>query len=188
MIHLEPPINIGVSIDLAHNALLLGMVASLKPDRVCDIGFGNGYTADSISQALQWNKKGTLTIVENWQDSNGIMPLHAKQWSTVYDFVTFTESSEEAFIKSCPYHTFDILVSDADHSNTHKWITETFKIVRPGGVLFFHDTNSLERPNLAGIVEVVKRRRMPHFHFTESSRPEERCHRGWLMVKNEEVA
>jgi hypothetical protein len=63
-------------------------------------------------------------------------------------------------------------------------LDEHLRIVRAGGLMFFHDTANPEFPNLAKILEDVWERKLWHYHFTASSRRDERCHRGWLMVQN----
>jgi hypothetical protein len=49
--------------------------------------------------------------------------------------------------------------------------------------LFFHDTNNPEFPNLASIVEYVRKKGYWHHEFKENTRDTERCDRGWLLVE-----
>jgi predicted O-methyltransferase YrrM len=174
-----------VSMDLAHNALLLGAVASLKPDAVLELGVGAGYTSGAILQALAWNQKGRLTIVDNWHDWRGREPPHAQQLREAGARIVIRD--EESFVKRCKANTYDVLVSDADHSRSHLWLDQHLRIVRPGGLMFFHDTANPAFPNLARILEGVQERKLWHYHFTASSRPDERCHRGLLMVQNQKT-
>jgi hypothetical protein len=88
-----------VSVDLAHNALLLGAVASLKPDEVLELGLGAGYTSGAILQALTWNRKGRLTIVDNWYDWQGWEPPHAQPLREAG--VRIVICDEESFVKRC---------------------------------------------------------------------------------------
>jgi hypothetical protein len=41
---------------------------------------------------------------------------------------------------------------------------------------------------LASLKDKIELMALPHFHFTESSRPDERCERGWLFVINKKDA
>lgn len=168
------------AIDLAHAVLLAGVVASAKPDDVLELGFGGGYSTDAIVQSLTWNGRGRLTIVDDWSDWRGVRPTHAARFPAV-EFVT---ESEESFVKSAPANRYDMLVSDADHSRSHLWFGDHCRIVRDSGTMFFHDTANADYPNLAGIVRDVESAGMPHTHFIASSRPGERCGRGWLMATN----
>ena len=179
-IGLNPP-EPWIPIDLAHAALLMGVVASLKPERVVELGFGSGYASDAILQGLEWNQKGRLTIVDNWYDWDKKEPGHVESFRR--RGAEFVVSSEEDFVKTAPDGHYDILVSDADHLNAHKWVSEHLRIVRAEGFLFFHDVANQELfPNLACIITAVQD--YPHYLFQANSRPGEACHRGWLMVIN----
>src|SRR5437870_3271400 len=147
-----------VTVDLAHNALLLGAVASLKPDQVLELGLGAGYTSRAILQALTWNQKGWLTIVDNWYDWQGSEPPHAQPLREAG--VRIVISNEESFVKGCESDTYDLLVSDGDHSRSHLWLDEQLRIVRPGGLMFFHDTANADFPNLATIVKGIQKRKL----------------------------
>ena len=90
---------------------------------------------------------------------------------------------ERSYLAKCPDGTYDFLISDADHVNSGTWIDEHLRVVRSGGFLFFHDTNDVETyPNMALITGRVRELDLYHYHFTECSRPDEQCHRGWLFV------
>jgi len=94
---------------------------------------------------------------------------------------------EYLFVSGCPSESYDFLISDADHLNSGTWIDEHLRIVRPGGFLFFHDTNQIDEfPNMALIGKRVKELGLCHYHFKKSSRPDEQCERGWLFVMKPE--
>lgn len=181
MFQLSPPID-RVSVDLAHTALLLGIVASLKPSKVLELGFEAGYTTDAIVQSLKWNQKGSLTVVDNWDHWEGQEPPAVQPFRD--SGVEFIASDEGDFVRQAESGWYDLLVSDADHSRSDQWLDEHLRIVRPGGILFFHDTNNHLFPNLAQIVSRIEALDLPYHHFMENSRADERCDRGWLMVKN----
>lgn len=172
-----------VSVDLAHATILAGVVASTKPDLVLELGYGGGYTTNAILQALRWNTRGRLIIVDNWFDWNGIEPPGIAGVTDAEVVVC----DEEQYVRNCESQKFDILVSDADHSHSHKWVEHHFRIVKQGGILFFHDVTNDGFVNLRAIVEFVRDRGYPHFLFNKSSRSDENCHRGWLMVANGSV-
>jgi hypothetical protein len=101
--------------------------------------------------------------------------------------VNVVVSDEETFVRGCGPNTYDVLVSDADHKRSHLWLDEHLRIVRPEGLVFFHDTANPDFSNLFNVVTSVQERRLPHYHFTASSRPDEHCNRGWLMVQNQKA-
>lgn len=166
------------SVDLAHNVFLTGCILSKKPDRVLELGIGPGYSSRAILDALAYNRKGTLTCVDGFFDTGGHEPAHIEALRRAGAEVVV--STEEAFVKACPSESFDVLVSDADHGRSQEWLDHHLRIVKPGGFLFFHDTNNAMFPNLGEIVEKVSH--LPHHHFTENSRLDESCERGLLFV------
>jgi SAM-dependent methyltransferase len=170
------------ALDLAHVALLQGTAASLKPERVLELGVGSGYATDAVLQALAWNGRGELTCVDNWCDWGGREPPHARDLRD--RGVTVVHSEEGAFVRAAPTDRYDLVISDAAHGAADRWVEDSLRIVRPEGVLFFHDTANPDFPNLARITAHVARAGLPHYHFARSTRPGERCGRGWLMVTN----
>ena len=173
-----PPPPHPFSVDLAHCAFVSGCVLSKKPDRVLELGIGPGYLSRALLDALAYNRKGALTCVDGFFDTHGIEPAHVEPLRRAGAEVVV--STEEAFVKACPSESFDMLVSDADHGRSQEWLDDHLRIVKPGGFLFFHDTNNAMFPNLGAIVEQVAR--LPHHHFTANSRPDESCERGLLFV------
>jgi predicted O-methyltransferase YrrM len=172
-----------VAIDLAHNVFLVGSVLSRKPERVLELGVGSGYVTSSLLYALRYNRKGKLTSVDNWFDWNGAEPAFASAFRA--QGVSVIVSGEEEFVRSTPDDAYDFLVSDADHFQSHSWLDQHLRIVEHDGFLFFHDTNQPRTfPGLASIEAQLQARGLPSVHFKESSRPEERCQRGWLFAVN----
>jgi predicted O-methyltransferase YrrM len=172
-----------VAIDLAHNIFLIGAVLSRKPDNVLELGFGSGYVTTSLFQALSFNRKGHLTTVDNWFDWQGREPPYIENFRKVG--INVITSGEEEFVRAAPSDTYDFLVSDADHFRSGGWVDQHLRIVKHDGFIFFHDTNSGAMfPSLGTIEGQIKERGLSHYHFKESSRPDERCQRGWLFVIN----
>ncbi len=173
-----------VAIDLAHNVFLVGAVLSRKPERVLELGIGSSYVTRSLLHALRFNRKGRLTSVDNWFDWNGMEPPFAAGLRA--GGVNIVISGEEEFVRTAPDNAYDFLVSDADHFKSGTWLDQHLRIAQSGGFLFFHDTNQPRVfPTLATIETQIQQRGLAHFHFKESSRPEERCQRGWLFVINQ---
>ncbi|MGA3066020.1 MAG: class I SAM-dependent methyltransferase [Tepidisphaeraceae bacterium] len=168
------------AIDAAHVTLLLGAIMSLKPERVLELGVGSGYATWAIIGALQHNGRGKLVCVDNWFDTEGKEPPFAADIRGAGAEIIV--DSEEHFVRNCPTDSFDLLLSDADHFHSGSWLGEHLRIVRDGGFLFFHDTNNPQFPSVQSVVAQISR--LPHYHFTKSSRPDERCQRGWLWVVN----
>jgi len=122
------------SVDLPHAVLLAGVVLSLKPQSVFELGIGPGYTTEVILDALAHNGRGLLTCVDDWYDNGGNEPPHIRH--IVERGARVVVSHEEDYVKSCPTHSYDIVVSDADHRNTNRWLDHQLRITRPGGFSF----------------------------------------------------
>jgi predicted O-methyltransferase YrrM len=168
------------AIDVAHNLLLVGAVLSKKPERILELGIGTGFVTRSLVAAVRFNGKGHITSVDNWFDWHGNEPSWIDQLRE--EGVTVRIDSEQAFLQKCPSDEYDFLISDADHVNSGNWLSEHLRVTRNDGFLFFHDTNSPAWPTLLTIQRRLSH--LPHYHFTENSRPDERCSRGWLFVIN----
>jgi predicted O-methyltransferase YrrM len=168
------------AIDVAHNLFLVGAVMSKKPEKILELGIGTGFVTLSLLTAVRFNGKGHITSVDNWFDWNGKEPPeidHLRKQG-----VAVVTDNEHAFLQKCPSDEYDVLISDADHFNSGRWLSEHLRVTRNGAFLFFHDTNSPEWPTLLTIQERILH--LPHYHFRENSRPDERCSRGWLFVIN----
>jgi ubiquinone/menaquinone biosynthesis C-methylase UbiE len=172
-----------VAIDLAHNFFIIGSVLAKKPQNVLELGMGSGYLTSSLIHALQYNKAGKLTTVDSWYDSNGREPPVVKDFRK--SGVNIVCQAEEQFVKQASTDEYDFLISDADHMRSHEWLDQHVRIVKPDGIMFFHDTNNPEIfPGLATLEGQIIERRLPYIHFKQDSRPGERCSRGLLFVIN----
>ena len=172
-----------VAIDRCHNLFMMGALLSKKPDDVLELGIGSGYVTVSLIHGLRYNGKGKLTCVDNWGDARGagMHDVAANLRTAGVNVVAPVE--ERSFISQCPSDSYDFLISDADHVNSGTWVDEHLRVVRSGGFLFFHDTNDLQAfPNMALITKRVQELNLFHYHFAQSSRPDEHCERGWLFV------
>ena len=172
-----------VALDRAHNMFMVGALLSKKPAEVLELGIGTAYLSASMVYALQYNKKGRLTCVDNWFDWNGQEPPYIQQFRQVG--VNIVAMGEEEFVRQAPTDGWDFLVSDADHLRSHLWIDQHVRIVRNDGFMFFHDTNQPNVfPGLTTIEKQLKDRGIFCYHFRENSRPDEHCDRGWLFAVN----
>lgn len=172
----------GVSIDQCHASLLYGAAVSRKPDRLLELGVGGGYATSALLAAIRFNGRGRLTCVDSLFDWHGKMPQHLA--SLHVSGVKLVVQDERSFLQSCANDSFDLIVSDADHVNAGSWVEEYLRVASDGAFLFFHDTANGQFPGQKRILHVVKTRSLAHYEFTESSRPGERCERGWLWVVN----
>lgn len=167
-----------VAMDRAHQALIFATALAQKPLDVIEFGVGSGATSEALIAAINYNQHGRLTCVDNWIDWGGAEPPVAERLRQ--SGVTVVCESERAFTVAAPANAYDLLVSDADHNSAGGWIADTFRIVRSGGILFFHDAAATNYAAMAKIREFTKS--FPHQMFERSSRPDERCGRGLLMV------
>jgi predicted O-methyltransferase YrrM len=162
---------------------LIGAVLSQKPRNVLELGIGTGYVTASVALALRYNQVGTLTSVDNWFDTRGDEPPLAADLRK--QGVNVVCSGEEEFVRQAATDAYDLLISDADHFRSPEWLNEHLRIVKPGGLMFFHDTNSpQEYPALATLEPRIAQLGLPYYHFKQSSRADEHCDRGWLFVMN----
>lgn len=173
-----------VAIDRAHDVFLMGALLSRKPRDILELGIGSGFVTRTLLEGTRYNGIGTVTAVDNWLDWRGDEPpviaeLRASGVKVV------APVPEETFVHQAETDAFDFLVSDADHRRSGTWVDEHLRIVRHDGFMFFHDTNHLDRFKTLGLIEKrIRELGLPFFHFTESSRPDERCERGWLFAIN----
>ena len=78
-------------------------------------------------------------------------------------------------------------MSDGDHANTNKWFEYVYEtLLNPGGILIYHDIMlhdiSNGFPNLREIYYKCKTLMLNHHLFNATSRPADRCWRGFLVI------
>lgn len=180
------------AIDKAHADLIYGLIVSLKPKHVLELGFGTGATTKAILQALEYNQiKSYFTLVDNWLDFDGKLPI--EQLSNIMPDLTLETRhiisyTEEDFINIATENnqSFDFIMSDADHTNSHQWFHKTLDLVNDGGIACFHDVTSQDFPNLYSNIEFLELHKdIAPYHwkvFNLSSRNNEKCNRGLLVV------
>ncbi len=174
-------------IDRCHNLFLVGALLSKKPDNILELGIGTGYVTASLIYALRYNGKGKLTCVDNWFDWGGQEPPGMEKIRAAGVKVV-APMDEAQFVKDCPSDAYDFLISDADAFLSGLWIDEHLRITADKGFMFFHNTNRIaDLPNLALIEKRLKELGLYYYHFTEKSRPDERCDVGWLFGINDKA-
>jgi predicted O-methyltransferase YrrM len=170
--------------DACHYLQIVGSLIAKKPDRVLEVGIGTALLTVGLIMGLRYNRCGTLTCVDNWGDWHGAEPPDIESLREAG--VTVIAPVEELqFLRDCPDNAYDFIISDGDHRNSGSWVDEYFRITKPDGFMYFHDTNNYGTfPSLALIMTRVKELQLPYYHFTQSSRVDERCERGLLFVIN----
>lgn len=195
-----------IMMDACHMDLICGLVASLKPSRVLELGVGSGVLTRRILQTLTnyGLNDSQLTCVDNFSDFGGKCPAHLGGFpgfdSRVCDFpgfdsrVSLCVMGELEFLmalrRACgfeigPLQVYDLIVSDADHNNTHLWMDKTLEILNPGGILIYHDVLNSDFPNLRSLITQAGEKGLSHFVFSRNSVPSERCDRGLLVIRKE---
>lgn len=173
-----------VGMDSCHYLQIIGSLVAKKPQRVLEIGIGTALLTVGLIMGLRYNQCGVLTCVDNWGDWQGIEPPEIVSLREA-GVTVLAPIEERLFISECPDNTYDFVISDGDHKNSASWVDDYFRITKPDGFIYFHDTNNHDRfPSLALIEKRVKELGLTHFHFTQSSRTDERCERGLLFVIN----
>ena len=132
---------------------------------------------------------GELTIVENWYDWGGIRQENIFNDLTekVTDLkITFLEQAERVFLDECKSDQYDFILTDADHKNGGYLIDEYLRIAKEDAFIFMHDTNyhHTGQKCMKYLEERLIELKLPHFMFTESTRPNERCEEGFTFIIN----
>lgn len=169
-----------IMIDKPHVLLIYGVAISHKPLKVLELGIGSGLvTATLLHASIYNNIKTEITAVDNWSQWEGAgKPQHIDQLSSYG--VKVIHSEERAFVESAETNYYDLIVVDGDHEKGHEWADKIFKLLSPDGILFSHDI--LLFPNLKKYIDLAKENNMSYKLFHKSSRPDERCERGFIMI------
>jgi predicted O-methyltransferase YrrM len=175
--------NEGVKIDVCHAALVMALVSCRKPKTILELGVGGGRSTEAILSGLAYNTQPyEYTLVDNWLDFGGTMPPEVeKKYGKALKIVT---ADEKDFVFSNPGQ-YDFIMSDADHNHTNEWFDHVYEnLLNTNGILIYHDINLVEDawPNLRQILLTCIEKKYTHYLFNKSSRPEERCHRGLLVI------
>jgi predicted O-methyltransferase YrrM len=181
-VYANPAMDRIAAIDEAHASLVTSLVACRKPRTVLELGFGAGRSCRSILNGLAFNGVSySFDLVDNWLDFDGKPPAEVAK--PEYASVKFTTQGEKDFVFSCN-RKFDFIFSDADHIHTQDWFEHVFdNLLDREGILIYHDvTNAQFFPNLLRIYTDAIRRDVHHMLFNYSSRKDERCDRGMLVL------
>ena len=164
--------------DFNHGMMIFASVLSKKPKLILELGFGTGFVTGLILDAIDYNGCGVLHVVDNWLDFKFEKPPEVKAFENRGAMVI--TSDEHKFVSSCPTGPYDFLVSDAGHQGN--FFDEHCRICTNGAMMFFHDTNQPQYPGLFAIEARALAKKMMCVQFAESSRPDEDCGRGLLLV------
>lgn len=173
------------AIDIPHGMLILSTLLSAKPKNILEIGIGTGFITKLLLEGITYNQVGELTTIDNFHDLGGNLPnstLRELQGQSNIKIIAPVE--EKDFVFRSEENQFDFLVSDGDHLHAGEWVDQIFKIIKPNSFMFFHDVNNPGYPNLMNYKTLSDKYNKPNFLFTKSSRADEECERGILMVLN----
>lgn len=169
-------------IDEAHCDLIYGLAVSLKPTFVLELGYGEGASARALWAAMQFNDNGCrYTLVDDWRAHGGHAPgLVPELLGVDLEVLSMTEAD---FYSTFPQtDSYDLILSDADHEHSHQWFEQSLAMLRAPGLLIYHDVANPNHPNLAKLVLEANVRGFSHLVFSKSSRPDEQCERGLLII------
>ncbi len=113
------------------------------------------------------------------------MPIEVKE--RYGEKINIVTSDEKDFVFSTK-DKYDFILSDADHHHTNEWFRYVYdNLLLPNGILIYHDVNLFPEidgsfPNLLEILEECKNSNLHHVLFNKSTLPNERCHRGLLVI------
>ena len=166
------------AIDMNHLSLIQGLLVSSKPKKILGVGTGN--VSQVCLDAIQHNQVGHLTCIDNWQDWKGNIPKIAVELKKLgAEIIT---KSEKDFVHENLDARFDFIISDGAHGGSHKWCNKLYDMLNRGGVLIAHDVTNPHFTNLREYQIEARRRRYDSMTFSESTRKDERCERGLLVV------
>jgi predicted O-methyltransferase YrrM len=168
------------SVDLCHGMFMLGTLMSAKPENVLELGIGPGFASEVLVAGIRYNGTGQLTCVDNLTEVGGNTPTHTVAYLESNGVNVVAPVDEFDFVMKAEDEEYDFLVSDADHARAHLWAEKVFDMMKPKSFMFFHDI--VECPNLLRYKEIADERGYYNHIFSESSRNDERCHRGWLFI------
>lgn len=171
-------------IDICHSLLLFGIIVAKKPKNILELGIGTGVGSETILNALKYNQQNyTYDALDNLYDLGGNLSQtyldNLKQ-----NNVNIIVSDEKPYVEKCENNKYDLIISDADHLNAGEWVDHIIRICKNNGIIFCHDVANEGYPSLKKYIDYVKNNSIPHYLFNSSSRPDEKCERGWLMIIN----
>lgn len=174
-----------IKIDRNHVDLIYGLVVSAKPRSLLEFGLGRAVSTDRILDAITYNAipKTRYTVIDNWSDFGGVMPAEAQlHYAARLNLVTADEGD---YILESLHHDrhFDFILCDGDHFNSEKYFDNVYySLLNPGGILLYHDVAGAQFPNLHEIPRRAQAHNLCYVLFTESSRPDEFCGRGLIVI------
>lgn len=169
-----------VMIDRNHNSLIYSTAICSKPKEILELGIGSGFITYVLLYAIQYNCIGKITSVDNWSDWGSKPP---EIQNLINYGVCVIESEEETFVRNAKKGFYDLIVVDGNHNDGHKWASETLDLLSPGGVLFAHDI--ILFPNLGIYKKLAEERNLSYKIYSTSTRKDERCDRGFIVIYNE---
>ncbi len=169
------------AIDRNHLHFIQGLIVSAKPKKCLELGIGTGNVSQTINDALNYNEVGDLVSVDNWCDWKGEEPPIANKLRSLGIKVVTQEESD--FIAENESQNFDFILSDGAHGSSHKNAEKLFGMLNPNGVLVAHDVTNPNFKNLYHYVDVAEKIGASTFLFQESTKSDERCHRGMLVAR-----
>jgi predicted O-methyltransferase YrrM len=168
-----------IKMDDNHINLIYSLLINRKPKNVLELGIGSGKVTEQIINAFEYNGiPANLDCVDNFFDWNGVCPDHISDIKTANIIV----SDEWEYISRCN-KKYDFIVSDADHTNTDKWVIDTMNLLNIDGMVVYHDVTNPMFPNLYRIIQFADVNNLNYFVFNKSSRSDEKCERGLLVIQ-----
>jgi predicted O-methyltransferase YrrM len=162
-------------IDQAHCDLIYGLAVSLKPTSVLELGYGQGASFRALWKALTYNEINCrYTLLDDWRAHSGKPAPELK--GLPLEILSMSEAEfYNDHAKPCSY---DLILSDADHGHAHEWFSQSLDMLRSPGLLIYHDAANPDHPNM-GDLDLTG---LSFLIFNKSSRPEENCERGLLVI------
>lgn len=168
-----------VSIDKCHASLIYGTAVSLKPTTILELGIGAGFITKMLLSAIEYNRIGSLTSVDNWHDWNGNEPGHIAELRKRGCNVVVAE--ERNFVISCRAK-YDLIVVDGNHRQGGEWADKVIKMLSSGGILFAHDVDMEQYAGLKRYEVLAKQLGLTYLKFNRNSLDDEMCNRGLAMI------
>jgi predicted O-methyltransferase YrrM len=181
-------------IDRCHCDLIYGLAVSLKPTRILELGYGEGASARALWAAMIYNGRDCwYVLVDDWRSTQPQFPLSERHPPKTLvalaprqtQFFTMLEADFYDSMKP-ESDLYELILSDCDHENAHLYYQDSLRLLKPGGLLIYHDVTNPNHPKLKSIVTQANESGYPTLVFNKSSRPDEECQRGLLVIRKTE--
>jgi predicted O-methyltransferase YrrM len=121
--------------------LLASLALSLKAEDILETGYDAAWT----TMALAWTGASNIVAIDNLSEYQKTEPK-AREMLSAYPNVTLLNQDALEYLRNSEDLAWDFIFIDDNHATDHVRLEcmEVDRILRPGGIVAFHDTISHE--------------------------------------------